>query len=66
LDTGEQPTQGIEIPPTSAQQPATPSYYPATQPPSGQTTGAQGMQMPSESQTGQLKFRPLDKPGYSE
>jgi hypothetical protein len=66
LDTGEQPTQRTEISPPSAQQAATPSNYPATPQSSNQTSDAQSMMIPPESQMGQLKFRPLDKPGYSE
>jgi hypothetical protein len=66
LDTGAQPTQRTEISMPSAQQPAALLNYPPTQQPSNQTTATQGIQIPTESQTGQLKFRPLDKPGYSE
>jgi hypothetical protein len=66
LDTSEQATEGREISPPSVQQPATYSNYPATQQPLDQTTEAQGMQIQSGSQMGQLKFRPLDKPDYTE
>jgi hypothetical protein len=74
LDTAEQPVGGTETSPPSARQPAAPPSYPATQQPSGRDIGTQTLkqgygtdgQIPSGSQTGQLKFRPLDQPGYSE
>ncbi|MEW8070838.1 MAG: hypothetical protein AB2792_15055 [Candidatus Thiodiazotropha sp.] len=68
---------GAEISVPATGQPLAPLSYPATQQPVDQTTGTQGMhsmeqnfrpnpQLPSGTQQNQMKFRPLDKPGYSE
>lgn len=77
LDSSEQPTQGAEPPPPSTQQSFTPLNYPATQQFSDHTAGTQDMHTRDQnyrsnmekapgSEAGQMKFRPLDQPGYSE
>ncbi|MES9950968.1 MAG: hypothetical protein ABW118_18570 [Candidatus Thiodiazotropha sp.] len=77
LNSDKLSTDSAETPATVTPQSPAPLGYPATRQPAGQTAGAQGMQTMQQSykpsmeaqygtQESQMKFRPLDKPGFSE
>ncbi|MES9828152.1 MAG: hypothetical protein ABW201_07805 [Candidatus Thiodiazotropha sp.] len=74
LNSGKLSTDSAVPPATVTPQSPAPLGYPATRQPAGQTAGTQGMQQsykPSmeaqyDTQESQMKFRPLDKPGFSQ
>ncbi|MGD8913205.1 MAG: hypothetical protein PVJ68_10755 [Candidatus Thiodiazotropha sp.] len=77
LDSSEQPTQGTVLSSPTTQQSHTPLNYPTTQQFPDQSAETQDMitrdqtyrsnlEKAPGSEAGQMKFRPLDKPGYSE